>query len=169
MGYSHLIKTRPAGGFLLITGVVMLNKEKYIGLQSSLKKRSALLSCMGDYACLFLCMCSIADEFFSEIGSFDQVDIIEFAMKCRAKSLIDDEWTCLDQEKILKEATGVEWVKKEVKSLPKPVPTEMYTVEKWFNARTGFTHFKRRWGDTLENSVTVKEGKIIGYYTYTHS
>ena len=142
-------------------------KEKYIGLQTRLKERSKMLACMGDEACLFLCLCSIAEEWFWDFMHFERmIDIIRFAEQCRKEGCIDDEWTC-QTEKILRQATGLPWKKNEVKELPAVVPDEMYTVEKWFNPRTGKTHFRRRWGDTLENSVTVREGQLVGYYTFT--
>ena len=145
-------------------------RQKYIGLQTRLKERSRMLSCMGDYSCLFLCLCSIAEEWFEELfGDFKKgltLDMAEFALECREKGYIDDEWTCRTED-ILRLATGVAWRKAEVKELPAVVPDEMYTVEKWYNPRTGYTHFRRRWGDTVKDSVTVREGQLVGYYTFT--
>ena len=85
-------------------------------------------------------------------------------MKARA---IDEQFYCVNQELILEVLTGKKWTKKIMPKLPDKVPDKMYTVEKWYNPRTNFTHFKRRAFDTLKTSVTVKEGKLVEYYTYT--
>ncbi len=54
----------------------------------------------------------------------------------------------------------------ETPTLPSVINDNQFTIEKWFNPRTKFTHFKRRFVDTLQSSVTVKEGKVIEYYIY---
>lgn len=145
----------------------MTIKEKYIGLQSKLFRYSDMLNAMGDSSCLFLCLCSITEEYFESKAPSKKLDIIEFAVECRKLGFIDDEWTC-QTEKILNLATGVKWTKSELKTLPAVIPDEMYTAEKWFNKRTGYTHFRRRWGDTLDDSVTVREGKMVSYYAFVH-
>ena len=130
-------------------------KERYNGIQTVFEKA-------GDYACLFLSLLSIAEEYTGL-----PVDFIVAYRKCIELGLIEKDFFCNDQEKILYELTGAKWTKTVVKELPDhPVPENMFTVEKWFNERTGFTHFKRRMFDTLESSVTVKEGYIKEYYCY---
>ena len=47
-------------------------------------------------------------------------------------------------------------------------PDEMYTVEKWVNLSTGRIHFRRRFVDTLTNSITVAQGKLERYYGYIY-
>jgi hypothetical protein len=123
---------------------------------------------MGSYACLFLSLCSIVEEFFEATEPTKKFDILEAAIKCRENDLIDDEWTCKTVE-ILNLLTGRNWKRQELKALPEQVPDNMYTVEKWYNKRTGFTHFRRRWGDTLNKSVTVNEGNLLCYYAFTYS
>ena len=142
-------------------------KEKYAGLQSAAKKDAALLACMGDYACLFLCMCSIADEYNRAHHNGRTVDVVALALRCHAAGYIDGEWTVKNQCAVLELATGVRWKKAIAPALPDPVPEEMYTVEKWYNKRTGYTHFRRRGYDTVENSVTVRDGARECYYTYS--
>lgn len=142
-------------------------RVKYTGLQTRFMERAVMLSCMGAESCLFLCLCSIAEEWFGDFNKEERaLDIAEFAVRCRDKGYIDDTWTCHTEE-ILRLATGVAWRKEEVNALPTIVPDEMYTVEKWYNPRTGYTHFRRRWGDTVKDSVTVREGRLAGYYTFT--
>lgn len=138
-------------------------KGRYEGIQTVFEKA-------GKSACLFLSLLSIAEEYTGL-----PVDFIVAYRKCIDLGLIEKDFFCNDQEKILYEFTGAKWEKTVVKELPdtvsenipSPVPGNMYTVEKWFNERTGFTHFKRRYFDTLESSVTVKEGYIKEYYCYT--
>ena len=142
-------------------------REKYTGLQTKLSTHSLLLQCMGSYSCLFLSLCSIVEEYFEKKEPTKRLDILETAMKCREKNLIDEEWTCKSVE-ILEFLTGAKWRRQELKALPDEIPSNMYTVEKWYNKRTGFTHFRRRWGDTLKSSVTVKEGEIVCYYVFSH-
>lgn len=130
-------------------------KKRYEGIQTVMKNA-------GDYACLFLSLLSIAEEYTGL-----PVDFIVAYRKCIELGLIENDFFCNDQEKILETFTGKKWKRAVVKELPSPVPENMYTVEKWFNERTGFTHFKRRGWDTLEISVTVKEGYIKEYYCYS--
>lgn len=130
-------------------------KERYNGIQTVFENA-------GESACLFLSMLSIAEEYTGL-----PVDFIVAYRKCIELGLIEKDFFCNDQEKILYELTGMKWKKTVLKELPDhPVPENMYTVEKWHNDRTGFTHFKRRSFDTLESSITVKEGYIKEYYCY---
>ena len=130
-------------------------KERYKEIQTVFEKA-------GESACLFLSLLSIAEEYTGL-----PVDFIVAYRKCIELGLIEKDFYCLDQEKILYAFTGMKWKKTVLKELPDPVPGNMYTVEKWHNERTGFTHFKRRGWDTLESSVTVKEGSIVEYYCYS--
>ena len=130
-------------------------KERYNGIQTVFEKA-------GESGCLFLSLLSIAEEYTGL-----PVDFIVAYRKCIEKGLIKKDFFCNDQEKILYEFTGKKWKKIVLKELPSSVPENMYTIEKWHNDRTGFTHFKRRSFDTLECSITVKEGKILEYYCYT--
>lgn len=141
-----------------------MGRKDYIGLQSRISERAALFRRMGDYSCLFLCLCSIADEYRAGLGT-GGVNPLLLALDARDGGHLDDEWTC-DTTEILRLATGVRWTKREAENLPAHVPADMYTVEKWRNGRTGLTHFRRRWGDTVRDSVTVREGELVGYYIF---
>ena len=129
-------------------------KERYDGIQTVFEKA-------GDSGCLFLSLLSIAEEYTGL-----PVDFIVAYRKCIELGLIEKDFFCKDQEKMLYEFTGTKWKKTVLKELPESVPENVYTVQKWFNKRTGLTHFRRRGFDTLESSVTVKEGKISEYYCY---
>ena len=114
--------------------------------------------------CLFFCLLSIAEEFSQK--KLDCLDILAYTKKM---GYIDEnnEMTEDSQVKLLRDLTGKQWKRSVLKELPLNVPDEMYTVEKWLNPRTGFTHFRRRYVDTLIDSVTVKEGTLVAYYAYT--
>ena len=129
-------------------------KERYEGMQTVFEKA-------GESACLFLSLLSIAEEYTGL-----PVDFIVAYRKCTEQGLIEKDFFCNDQEKMLYAFTGKKWKKTVMKELPNPVPDGMFTIEKWYNPRTDFTHFKRRTFDTLESSVTVKEGYIKEYYCY---
>lgn len=130
-------------------------KNRYEGCQSFLSE-----------GCLFLALCSIAEE-----ARQKEVDILDALYYCKDKGYIDDKniMSVRGQEELLEYLTGKVWSREVMSELPLVVPDEMYTIEKWQNARTGFTHFKRRYMDTLINSVTVKEGELVEYYTYSWS
>ena len=142
-------------------------KDKYIGIQTKMKKASDEIAKFGDYSCLFLCLCSIADEFNHTFHTGREVDIISAYLDSRSKGWLGANFYCKNQEAILEYLTGFAWKKESVKKLPEVIPIKMYTVEKWLNPKTGGNHFKRRWGDTLINSNTVNTGKFECYYTYT--
>ena len=107
-------------------------------------------------------MLSIAEE---QTGH--DIDFITAYNACLKVRAIDEQFYCVNQELILEVLTGKKWTKKIMPKLPDKVPDKMYTVEKWYNPRTNFTHFKRRAFDTLKTSTTVREGILVEYYTYT--
>lgn len=115
--------------------------------------------------CLFLSLLSIAEE--SRSKPFDCLDIIEYSRKM---GYIDEknEMSEDGQVSLLRDLTGKRWKRRIMKELPRSVPDEMFIVEKWLNPRTGFTHFRRRFVDTLTNSITVKEGALVAYYGYIY-
>ena len=133
----------------------MGSKQRYSGLQT-------LFGAAYSTSCLFLCMLSIAEE---QTGH--DIDFITAYQSCLKAKAIDEQFYCVNQELILELLTGKKWTKKIMPKLPDKVPDKMYTVEKWYNPRTNFTHFKRRAFDTLKASVTVREGMLVEYYTYT--
>ena len=144
-------------------------RRKYIGLQTDCKTYKDGLNQLGDFGCLFYCLCSIAEEYNFEHHQ-KPIDIVASFVKCKKKKLIGDECYILDDGcKILELLTGVKWTRDVVKSLPYNIPESMYTVEKWYREENGYIHFKRRWGDTLVNSQTVKYGRIIDYYCYSYA
>lgn len=115
----------------------------------------------GAEGCLFLSLLSIAEQYLNTT-----IDFIDAYYKCLYAGWILEDFYCIDQEQILKLFTNKYWTKTVCTTLPDPVPDNMYTIEKWYNPRTGLTHFKRRAFDTLKSSITVKEGSIIEYYCY---
>ncbi len=142
-------------------------REKYIGLQTKMLKSADDIKQFGDYSCLFLCLCSIAEEYNESHRSRYRVDILADYLACRSKEYIGDEFFVKDSTAVLEYLTGQKWKREIVESLPEPVPDNMYTVERWYNQKTRYTHFRRRWGDTLVDSNTVRNGKLTNYYLFT--
>lgn len=108
----------------------MGSKQRYSGLQT-------LFGVAYNTSCLFLCMLSIAEE---QTGH--DIDFITAYQACLKAKAIDEQFYCTNQERIIETLTGKKWTKQTVSKLPDKVPDKMYTVEKWYNQRTNFTHFK---------------------------
>lgn len=130
-------------------------KSRYIGIQTKLKS-------IGDYGCLFLCLCSIIEEVNGA-----PADILSIIQESMAEGWLADDYTCNDSIAILDRFTGRSFARTVTRTKPVEVKDSQFTVEKWFNPRTGYTHFKRRFVDTLASSVTVREGAIKEYYVYS--
>lgn len=116
----------------------------------------------GGEGCLFLSLLSIAEEYTGRCLDFISCYTIATANGC-----MDKNFYMNDQERLLNLLTGKTWKKEVMTKLPDPVPEPMYTIERWYNDKTKFTHFKRRGFDTLINSNTVANGKLDCYYCYT--
>lgn len=144
-------------------------KQKYIGLQTKLLKSANDIKQFGDFACFYLCLCSIAEEYNEAHNNKKQVDILADYITCRSKGWIGEEFFVKDSPAILEYLTGVKWRREVMEKLPASIPENMYTVERWYNENTRYQHFRRRWGDTLVASNTVKNGKLTYYYSFIHN
>ena len=129
-------------------------KSRYIGIQSKLKS-------IGTDGCLFLCLCSIIEEVTGK-----PADIIGIVQESVARGWLADDYTVNNSLALLDAFTEKTWKRRAAAKLPDVIKDNEFTIEKWHNPRTGFTHFKRRFVDTLVSSVTVREGKIREYYIY---
>lgn len=129
--------------------------------QSAIVRRYAGVQTFLTEGCLFLSLCSIAEQVVN--GHIDILSTIQYA---KAEGWIDknNDMTEDSQCALLGFLTGKKWQREELTALPNPIPNEMFTVEKW--CRDKVTHFRRRFVDTLTNSVTVKMGKLVCYYCY---
>lgn len=138
----------------------MTVKERYEGLQT-------FFLSMHHNSCHFLTLCSIADEYRADHG-LGYIDFVEAIRLVQSKGLMDNECYIKDDGcKILSLLTnGKKWTRKDVEVLP-PIGDNDYTEAIYFNPRTQFKHYRRRYFDTLVDSVTVKEGSIIQYRIYT--
>jgi hypothetical protein len=131
-------------------------KSRYSGVQTRLKNIS-------DYGCLFLALCTIIEEVTGK-----EADIIGMIQLSRQKGWLSADYTVEDSIAILNEYTGKSFKREIFDFLPDTIRDNEFTIEKWYNPRTGYTHFKRRFVDTLLSSVTVKEGRIKEYYIYSY-
>lgn len=120
--------------------------RNYNGIQTKLEQ-------IGKYGCYLL---SIANHFEY------QGDIVDFYDKCLKEKWIEEDCTVLNPAAIAHYLGGGNWM-----VIKSNTPLEMndadFYVECWKNNRTGYTHFRLPESDTLKNSVTVKEGKIVSY------
>ena len=120
--------------------------RNYKGLQT-------ILLNIGEGGCYLLSICS----HFKYEGDF-----VELYKKLLKKGYIDKECTVLNPSGIALLLSNEKYEVTKVKTLPKLNDGDWY-IECWYNKRTGFTHFKLPDCDTLESSVTVKEGSIVSY------
>ena len=113
------------------------------------------------YACFFLSLLSIAEE-----ATEKKVDLLDAARYCKEKGWIDDEFTVLYDCKILSWLTGKKVTKSAVDKLG-IVKGNQYTIEKWLAKDGRGNHFRRRYFDVYNGSVTVRDGTLMCYYLYT--
>lgn len=134
---------------------LMGTKERYANIQT-------ILGNCHTGGCLFLCLCSIAEEQTGK--SIDLIDCIKTSL---AKGWITSEFWVNDSLAILHYLTGKIWTRRTVSKLPSIMDTAEYSIMIYYNKRTNFHHYKRRGYDTLSSSVTVREGIVEGYYIYS--
>ncbi len=113
------------------------------------------------YACFFLSLLSISEEVTEK-----KVDLLDAARYCKEKGWIDDEFTVLYDCKILSWLTGKKVTKTAVDKLG-IVKGNQYTIEKWLAKDGRGNHFRRRYFDVYNGSVTVRDGTLMCYYLYT--
>lgn len=116
------------------------------------------LNHIGDYGCYFLCLLHKA--------GFKEDNIVEIYDYCLKNNWIDEDCTILrpDDIALYLFRTNLHCTITE----QKPRNCVFY-IECWYNKRTGYRHFKLPDWDSLENSVTVKEGYIESYRAYSAS
>ena len=129
-------------------------KQRYQGFQT-------LCGVLKDEGCHFLVLCSIAEEYLQK-----PVDLIGTIRISQSKGWMRSDFYVKDSIAILEYVTNAKWTRNEVAKLL-VIRDNDYTEAVYYNARTGFRHYRRRGYDTLEHSVTVAEGVIEKYYIYT--
>lgn len=118
-----------------------------------------MISECGKYGCLFLCLLSISEDFNGV-----QINFLNAVDYCKRNNLIRDDFYVNDGLKILESLTGRKWKRRIVDKLPSVIKENEFTIEVW--RYIDKTHFKRRYFDTLEKSVTVSMGFLSHYYIY---
>lgn len=132
-------------------------KERYTGIQT-------ILGNCYEGGCLFLCLCSIAEE-----QTKKHVDLIDVIRTSLLRNWLTPQFYVNDSLAILNYLTGKIWSRHTVNALPPIMDTAEYSVMIYYNKRTGYHHYRRRGYDTLVSSTTVKEGIVEGYYIYSWS
>ena len=109
-------------------------------------------------ACFFLCLLSVAEEY-----NKSKVDLLDAAKYCMDKGWIDAEYFVSNDVKVLEYLTN----KKVVKSVLDKVgilADNVYSIVKY--EYDGGNHFRRRYFDVYNDSITVERGRIVAYYVY---
>lgn len=126
--------------------------DVYNGLQTKLGNNNA---------CHFLVLCSIIHEYRRR-----EVDVLGLITTSLEKGWIRSDYYVKDALAILQYATRRRWNVRAVQTVPDDLGDNEYTEVVWYRAQTGFTHFTRRYVDTLINSQTVRYGVIKEYRIY---
>lgn len=139
----------------------MTTKLRYEGFQSLAKQ-------INENACHFLCILSIAEEERERL-EFDnsQIDLIEAIRISESKGwLRTSDFYVKNCLAILKYFTNKEWTRIKVEKLPATINGNEYTECNYYNSTTKREHFTRRSFDTLNNSITRRDGYLRYYYIY---
>lgn len=132
-------------------------KTRYSGIQSIAKNLNL-------YGCHFFVLLSIAEE-----ASGKQIDLIDAIRVSMSKGWMQSDFYVKDGLAILNYYTGKKWTRSEkLTSLPAVIKKNQFTEVNYFNKNTGYEHFRRRGFDTIDNSITVRDGVIRYYYIYTY-
>jgi hypothetical protein len=118
------------------------------------------LARIDEYGCFFLSLCSVAEDYLKK--KVDLVDAVRFAVE---QGVITPDYTVKDDVKLLSHLTGKR-VSKRTADRCGVLKANEFSIEKWYNPRTGYNHFKRRYFDVYHDGVTVKEGYIMCFYIY---
>lgn len=130
------------------------------------KLQNNLIKNMYESGCYFLCLVHIAEK----ENTYLAVDVVRFAIECISNGWLKKDFTVVRPDLILgklleKTVTVTVIDEKDKKSFDKL--SHKAIINCWYNKRTGFTHFNCDDWDSLENSVTVKEGKIASYRVFS--
>lgn len=117
-----------------------------------------VLESVGKDGCYVLSLFSIAEEYNKK-----PLDFISALRTILSKKFIRPDMYVERPCEILQELTDVKW---QLKSWNYKQEGQ-YVIEKWYNDRTKYNHFRRPGTDTLPNSITVKEGRIVNTYVFT--
>jgi hypothetical protein len=124
------------------------------------------ISSVGAEGCYALTLCRVA-ELAENTDNFAG-DAVNSIANCVKTGQLAPDMTVLDGAAFLRHITLRRWTKEYRDAGYKPKIGD-YLVAEWYNKRTGKTHFTleypEKW-NSLENSVTVKEGFIRSYRLY---
>jgi hypothetical protein len=108
-----------------------------------------MLENAGKYACYYLCLCQLANKGYNS-------DTVEALMD---KGLLQKDFTVMNAGEIFSYLTGDKW--EHTKEGPDYQPKGgEFVIYEYFYDKSGYNHFRLKGWDSLENSQTVKLGKI---------
>lgn len=130
---------------------LIFKKLTLCGLQDKLKK-------LGTSGCYIMAILS-----GSGISSID--DIVKITDGFIKDGLLSDDYAVKDNVELAKSlGLKYEW---KCKATEEEMNTTLFCVKEYYNERTGYTHFvlhmDKQDYDTLENSITVRDGIIKSY------
>lgn len=136
-------------------------RRRYKGIQTKLQN-------IGDDGCLFLSLCSVAEDAMGR-----PVDLIDAVNACFMRHLLRSDYYVHNSVAVLEAICGptYEWTTYTDISpsmLTAKRADNEYTIVRYYNPRTKLAHFRRRDVDTLESSVTVEEGAISEVRVYSY-
>lgn len=126
--------------------------------------QNGLIKQLQEGGCYFLSIIYIAEKH----NKYLAVDVLRYAAECIDKGWLKKDFTVIRPDLILGKLLGV---RVDVIS----ISTGEYNknlehkarVNCWYNPRTGLYHFNLDDFDSLSNSVTVREGKIVSYRLFS--
>lgn len=113
---------------------------------------------IGDCGCYVLTLIKFAENYTGK-----KLDCIEVIRHALFNEWLDEDMFVRDPAAILKVITGARW--EVTKALSPSEEPGTFNIERWERVTTKETlsHFKLPDWDSLENSQTVKFGKIVSY------
>jgi hypothetical protein len=103
----------------------------------------------GKYACYFLCLCELAHAPFESAA-------VDYLME---KGLLKEDFTVMNAGKIFSILTSDSWTHTKEGPDYQQKPGELVVYE-YFYEKSGYNHFRLKDWDSLENSQTVRLGRI---------
>ena len=128
--------------------------------------QNTLLKQLQESGCYFLSLLHIAEK----NSPYLSVDVIRFAIECIENKWLETDFTVKRPDKILGRLLGTEVTVVAISIEEKGVLQTMdykAIVNYWYNPATGLYHFNCEDWDSLTNSITVRDGHIIGFRVFS--
>lgn len=130
----------------------------------------------GSYACYFFCLMKIAEDYTG--FQFDINTVIQLCSlhkKSNGVQWLTFNWNDYDDKAnfdvnsptdILNLLTGKNWSCERINSPTYKAKKCEYVIQHYTNPETGYGHFNMKDYDPIQNSITVRDGKIDSYRVF---